>query len=100
MNANVENRQDIRILVDPNGIFTFVSEFEQVQVNGDFVTLNFLQFIPTGPNEPPSAKLLSRISMSWSHFAKFVSMCNSVISHNREMARTEFMNSVFSEEIG
>ena len=74
--------QSVQIFADINNMSTIASDLINIETNNGYVIINFLQTFPITnamPNIPEgmpkpqrSAKIVSRISLSWEHFASLI----------------------------
>lgn len=89
---------ELRLAIDPNNFETLFSDAIQVESDADRVILNFLQRLPGDAPEQPNAKIISRIALTWPHYARLVTAINSVMENGREQAKEQFMRNVCPEE--
>lgn len=74
--------QSVQIFADINNMSTIASDLINIETNNGYVIINFLQTFPITtpianlPKDMPqperSAKIVSRISLSWEHFASII----------------------------
>ena len=74
--------QSVQIFADINNMSTIASDLVNIESNNGYVIINFLQTFPITtavPNLPEgipqperSAKIVSRVSLSWEHFASII----------------------------
>lgn len=90
------NTLELRIAMDFNTIKTDFASNTQLETSDDYVTFNFLQFFPGGPADQPNTKIISRVAVSWPHFAKMTKMMNEMLERNKGLAYTDFVNTVMN----
>lgn len=93
--------QKIQIFTDINKLETLSSDLVNIEVNNGYVILNFLQTFPPAPmsiqNAPQidrSAKIISRISLSWEHFTNLIPYFIKVAKDNENFSQTEYNKAI------
>lgn len=85
---------DLRMSIDVNNFETLFSEIAQIDANSDRIIISFLQHLPGDDPKQPNAKVVSRIALTWPHFARILTMLNSTMDKGREHAKTQFLRDV------
>lgn len=101
----------VQIVANLEQLNTTFADVISVEATPDIVYLNFLQSFPSGSTpdvspevaekHPPAkvAKVVSRIALSWPHFARIAVVLNETLKDNRDQAKETFTNFVFNDKI-
>lgn len=93
--------QKVQIFTDINKLETLSSDLVNIEVNNGYVILNFLQTFPSTPMPIPnapqvdrSAKIISRISLSWEHFTNLIPYFIKVAKDNENLSQVEYNKAI------
>ena len=86
---------ELRLSVDVNSFMTLYSEVVQIEASADRIILSFLQRLPGEEPDQPNAKVVSRVALTWPHFARLLVALNATMDQGREQAKKQFLDNVF-----
>lgn len=92
------NKQNIRVAVNTEAINTLFSDTVQVEATPDHVILNFIQFLPGRSKDQTDAKVVSRVVLTWPHFARLTQLLPNILEQNKKLAYDSFLRNVLQEE--
>lgn len=90
--------QELRIAIDFDSLKSEFANNLQVESSPDNVILNFVQSFPNVPDDKPNAKVISRIVLTWPHFAQIANLLSNVLEANRSIANDSFVQNVLKEK--
>ena len=106
--TNKPNGIPVGIVMDVNALETKFTDLVNLEPFQDYIVLNFLQTFPVQPPNASkvdldagirSAKIASRVGISWPHFARFIEMAAHELKNNESIAKDLFEKSLgFSEK--
>jgi hypothetical protein len=91
---------NVKVLTDAQNVETLSSDIVVLDTNNDYVVLNFLQILPGGNSTIPdegkvvdrSAKVATRVSLSWGHFINLIPQFMEFAKKNEEFINNRYKN--------
>lgn len=90
---------DLRIHMNIDAFQTNFADLIQVEANPENVIFNFIQTLPGAPEGVANGKVVSRIAITWPHFARFVGVLQKNMEEGRKHAQASFETFVMGNKI-
>lgn len=87
--------QELRIAINLETFETKFSDFVRVETTPDHIFLNFIETLPGVPEDQPNGKIVSRIALTWPHFARLAGLLERLLEDHKGKAKDAFETFVF-----